>query len=93
MIKFVKIDHVQICIPLGTENMAREFYGDLLGLTEIPKPNNLKARGGLWYKIADIELHIGVEDGINSSKRHPAFEIVELEIVKNYLLNKGVKIK
>ena len=40
------IDHVQIAIPVGGEDQARPFYGDLLGLTEVPKPAELAKRGG-----------------------------------------------
>ena len=46
------IDHVQIAIPLGGEAAARGFYGDLLGLTELPKPADMAARGGCWYRSA-----------------------------------------
>ena len=56
-----RLDHVQICIPIGEEARAREFYTQVLGLEEVEKPEALKANGGLWFKIADIHLHIGVE--------------------------------
>ena len=29
-----RLDHVQVCVPRGAEPQAREFYGQLLGLTE-----------------------------------------------------------
>jgi hypothetical protein len=32
------IDHVQVAAPPGSEGQARRFYGDLLGLPELPKP-------------------------------------------------------
>jgi catechol 2,3-dioxygenase-like lactoylglutathione lyase family enzyme len=86
-----RLDHVQICIPVGAEDEARAFYTDLLGFTEIEKPEALKANGGLWYKVGDIELHIGVEqrDGYNS-KSHPAFEVENIDEVRRYLEEKGV---
>ena len=58
MINFKRLDHIQICIPKGKENEARYFYTDIIGLTEIPKPDSLIANGGVWYKIADIQLQI-----------------------------------
>jgi len=73
-IEFKRINHIQICIPKNKEDEARKFYCGLLGLEEIEKPEDLKKNGGFWLKIADIELHIGTEDQINKSKRHPAFE-------------------
>ena len=42
----VGIDHVQLAMPEGGEETARAFYRDALGLTEVPKPADLAARGG-----------------------------------------------
>jgi catechol 2,3-dioxygenase-like lactoylglutathione lyase family enzyme len=39
-------DHVQIAAPVGCEDAARRFYGGLLGLRELEKPEILRARGG-----------------------------------------------
>jgi catechol 2,3-dioxygenase-like lactoylglutathione lyase family enzyme len=90
MINFKRIDHVQICIPKGKENEARAFYTDVIGLKEIPKPASLAANGGLWYQLADIELHLGVEPEI-ITRRHPAFEIADVPAARA-LLEKKVKI-
>lgn len=92
-IKVKRLHHVQICIPPGAEDEAREFYGVLLGLNEIEKPAQLKKNGGLWFEIGDVQLHIGVEDAPASSKRHPAFEVEDLASVENYLRGRGVKLR
>ncbi len=92
-INFKKINHVQICIPIGEEEKGREFYCEILGLKEIEKPENLKKNGGFWLEIADIQLHIGTEIIEGKSKRHPAFEIDNLSAAKEYLTKKGVTIK
>jgi len=91
-INFKQIEHVQITVPPGSEQKARDFYSGILGLEEIEKPDSLKSSGGVWFKIAGIELHLGVEELVNT-KRHPAFEVSELNKVKDYLIEKGVKIK
>lgn len=91
-INFKRIDHVQITIPEGKELEAREFYSGLLGLEEIEKPDSLKASGGVWFKIGDVELHLGVENSA-VSKRHPAFETEYLDEIKIYLSDNNVKIK
>jgi catechol 2,3-dioxygenase-like lactoylglutathione lyase family enzyme len=90
-INFRRLDHVQLCIPPDAEERAREFYGGLLGLAEIEKPAPLKARGGLWFEIADIQLHVGVERDQGKSKRHPAFEVENVEAVRSYLEQNGVR--
>ncbi|AST91583.1 VOC family protein [Sutcliffiella cohnii] len=94
MINFKRLHHIQLCIPIGDEDKARDFYGRILQLKEKEKPEALKKNGGLWFDVGDIELHLGVES-INSSpsKRHPAFEVENILEVKEYLKDRGVKIK
>jgi catechol 2,3-dioxygenase-like lactoylglutathione lyase family enzyme len=92
-VRIKRLDHVQICIPFGAEEQAREFYTQVLGLEEIEKPDALKANGGLWFQIADIQLHVGVEDAQGKSKRHPAFEVEGLEQIRDYLQRNRVRIK
>jgi catechol 2,3-dioxygenase-like lactoylglutathione lyase family enzyme len=74
------IHHVQLTIPRGCEQQAREFYCHLLGFTEIPKPDNLLTRGGFWLKVGDRELHIGVEDRVErlATKAHVAYAVRDL---------------
>ena len=90
-ISFSRIDHVQVCIPPQAEPRARDFYGRLLGLEEIEKPAALRENGGLWYALADVQLHIGVEPEVAPSKRHPAFEVEEIDAVRRYLEGNGVR--
>jgi catechol 2,3-dioxygenase-like lactoylglutathione lyase family enzyme len=57
------LDHVQVAMPPGEEERARDFYGGVLGLREIAKPPNLAARGGVWFAVGARQLHLGVEPG------------------------------
>ena len=41
MTPVVGLDHVQVAAPKGCEREARSFYGGLLGLPEIEKPEPL----------------------------------------------------
>lgn len=93
MIHFKRLNHIQICIPTGKEPDARKFYTEVIGLKEIPKPEALIPNGGLWYQLADIQFHIGTEDEINKSKRHPAFEVSNLNDARKHLENYQVAIK
>lgn len=36
--KWIGLDHVQLAAPAGTEDVARKFFGELLGMPEVPKP-------------------------------------------------------
>jgi catechol 2,3-dioxygenase-like lactoylglutathione lyase family enzyme len=70
----VRIDHVQLAMPGGQEDRARQFYRDVLGLVEEPKPANLAARGGVWFRRADVQVHLGVDAEFHASRKaHPAF--------------------
>ncbi len=73
------LDHIQLAIPRDGEPAARAFWGDLIGLTEIEKPEALKARGGCWFQLAGAELHLGVEDPFRPAKKaHPGFRVQNL---------------
>jgi hypothetical protein len=58
----IEIDHVQITAPKGCESDARGFFGILLGLEEIQKPEPLRSREGCWFRVGSRQLHIGFED-------------------------------
>jgi catechol 2,3-dioxygenase-like lactoylglutathione lyase family enzyme len=88
-----RLDHVQVCIPVGEEARARDFYGRVLGFREIQKPAALKENGGLWFEVADIQLHIGVEANQSKSKRHPAFEVEGLDEIRDYFREQQIEIR
>jgi catechol 2,3-dioxygenase-like lactoylglutathione lyase family enzyme len=71
------IDHVQVAAPPGCEAAAEEFYGRLLGMEQIAKPQALAGRGGCWFGAGAQELHVGVEQQhfIPAGKAHPALAV------------------
>lgn len=76
----ISINHVQIAMPEGEEDIARAFYINILGFTEIPKPSALIKRGGVWFQSENVQLHLGVEKYFRSARKaHPAFIVDELE--------------
>ncbi|MEQ1724483.1 MAG: glyoxalase [Sphingopyxis sp.] len=80
------IDHVQTAIPVGGEAVARGFYGVLIGLAEIPKPTDMAARGGCWFAVGDLQLHLGVEEGfIPAKKAHVALCTDALGVLRERL--------
>ena len=73
------LDHMQMAIPAGGETLARQFYGELLGLVEMDKPAALATRGGCWFNGPGFQLHLGVEaDFVPARKAHPAFLVADL---------------
>jgi len=76
----LRINHVQIAMPQGQEEAARRFYGGVLGLSELPKPSRLAARGGAWFALAGAQLHLGVDADFRAAKKaHVAFDVEELD--------------
>jgi catechol 2,3-dioxygenase-like lactoylglutathione lyase family enzyme len=70
---FAGIDHVQLAMPPGEEDVARLFYTGVLGLPEVPKPPTLASRGGCWFELGSTRVHLGVEDDFRpAGKAHPA---------------------
>jgi hypothetical protein len=70
------LDHVQIAAPLACESEARRFYGTLVGLPELEKPEPLRARGGVWFALGDGQLHVGVEEPFAAARKaHPALRL------------------
>lgn len=70
----LRIDHVQLAMPRGGEDRAREFYSGLLGIPEVPKPEALAKRGGCWFQRGDLKVHLGVEAEFRAARKaHPAF--------------------
>jgi catechol 2,3-dioxygenase-like lactoylglutathione lyase family enzyme len=85
------IDHVQIAAPRGCEPAAREFFGRILGLQEIEKPEPLRARGGCWFRAGSRQLHIGVEESFRpATKAHPAFAVSDINPTFAALQKAGV---
>ncbi|NNE67198.1 MAG: glyoxalase [Pyrinomonadaceae bacterium] len=90
--KLLGLHHVQITIPVGKEEKAREFYCGLLGLEEIPKPENVLSAGGFWVSLNDVQLHIGCYERAISpdSKEHVAFLVDSLKKWMTRFENAGV---
>ena len=86
----VLLHHVQLAMPVGGENKARSFYGDLLGIAETPKPRSMQANGGCWFEQNLTRIHLGVEEGfIPAKKAHPALQVSEFNALRLNLENAG----
>ena len=69
----IGLDHVQLAMPAGGEDLARHFYGVVLGLVEQPKPAHLATRGGCWFRNGFVNIHLGVDKEFRPAKKaHPA---------------------
>ena len=87
------IDHVQVAAPRGCEAEARAFYGGLLGLEELEKPEPLRARGGCWFRAGSHELHVGVEEPFAPARKaHPGLVVDDLAALAGLLRGRGIDV-
>ena len=92
--EFISIDHVQLAMPAGQEAVARAFFRDLLGMSEIPKPAPLAKRGGCWFQGGEVQIHLGVEAEFRPAKKaHPALRCKHFDALLENLVAAGVLVE
>jgi catechol 2,3-dioxygenase-like lactoylglutathione lyase family enzyme len=88
------IDHVQLAMPPHGEAQARHFYGSLLGLQEMAKPEPLARRGGCWFIGPGIHIHLGVSHDFHPARKaHPAFRVRDLAALRDRLTSSAVAVE
>ena len=89
----MRFHHVQLAMPRGEEAAARRFYVRVLRMEEVPKPEALAARGGCWFRLDEVELHLGVEEPFAPARKaHPAIVVEDLDDVRLALEDAGVNV-
>jgi catechol 2,3-dioxygenase-like lactoylglutathione lyase family enzyme len=90
----VNLHHVNVTVPRALEQAAKDFYSARLGLDEVPKPEASRERGGAWYQLGSVQLHLSLADGFDerSSTRHVCFVVEDLHRAQDHLASAGVKI-
>ncbi|MGH3149536.1 MAG: VOC family protein [Streptosporangiaceae bacterium] len=88
------IHHVQLACPPGSEDALRDFYGRVLGFSELAKPPVLAARGGCWFRAHGIELHLGVDQDFRPAcKAHPGLLVRDLDAWADRLRAEGAPVR
>lgn len=87
----VKLQHVSIPRPPGSDAVTRAFFGDLLGLEEIPTPKSIQAVEVIWFKAGDgAELHLFSEEPLDDpSIRHFCLVVDDLAAMRRKLAAAG----
>ena len=88
-----QLHHVNVTVPAELEAATKEFYGSVLGLTQVPKPAASRPSGA-WYQIGDTQLHLSVEEQADGSmsSRHVCFTVSDLSAAENRFREAGVEI-
>ena len=91
---FTRLHHMQIAMPAGAEQQAREFFVDVLGMTEVDKPPLLARRGGAWFRGGGVELHLGAEERFTPDRKgHPGILVDDLDDVAERLERGGYPVR
>ncbi|GAA2060237.1 VOC family protein [Streptomyces albiaxialis] len=86
------VDHVLLAAPPGSEPALRRFYAEVLGMTELPKPEALAARGGCWFTSGTAVLHLGIEDPFTPPRKaHPGLRVTDLDALAARLEAAGTR--
>jgi len=92
--KIIALDHVQLAMPPRREADAERFYAGLLGLERVPKPPPLAAKGGCWFRMGGVQIHLGVEPDFRPAKKaHPALIVTGLDALCAKLRSSGVAVR
>ncbi|MCQ6555640.1 glyoxalase [Streptomyces sp. C10-9-1] len=87
------VDHVQLAAPPGSEGALRAFYTGVLGMAEVPKPPALAARGGCWFALGAVRLHLGVEEDFRPARKaHPGLRVTGIGAFARRLEARGAKV-
>ena len=88
----MRFSHVNVTMPKGAEDIARAFYGGLLNLREIPKPESIRHRGGVWFDAGGLDVHLSIEENRDGadSYRHFGLECTDVEALRQRLNEAGV---
>jgi catechol 2,3-dioxygenase-like lactoylglutathione lyase family enzyme len=90
----IRLDHVQLAMPAGREAEAIAFYDGVLGITNVPKPAHLAARGGCWFEDGPLKVHLGVDqDFVPAAKAHPAFVVEDLAGLVERVRAAGLRVR
>ncbi|GAA4078438.1 VOC family protein [Streptomyces shaanxiensis] len=88
------VDHVLLAAPPGSEERLRAYYVGVLGMTEIPKPPVLAARGGCWFQAGPVQLHLGMEEDFRPAKKaHPGLRVTAIERYGARLAAHGARVE
>jgi catechol 2,3-dioxygenase-like lactoylglutathione lyase family enzyme len=94
-IKVTELSHVNVTVPQSLEEVTKHFYGSVMGLQEVPKPADSKGRGGAWYQLGAVQLHLSREEAAvqnDGSKRHVCYAVQSLAEAEQHFRDSGVEV-
>ena len=93
-IGIIQVNHVNVTVPAALESAAKHFYGVVLGLPEIPKPEGTRQNMGAWFDLGNAQLHLSVEDNVTNevSDRHVCYQVFDITAADLHFRQAGIEI-
>ncbi|MGI9069006.1 MAG: VOC family protein [Pyrinomonadaceae bacterium] len=94
-IGIIGVNHVNVTVPTALEQAAKDFYGAVLGLPQIPKPEGTRQNMGAWFDLgAGLQLHLSIEDNVQNeaSDRHVCYQVADAANAELHFRNAGIEI-
>ena len=86
------VHHIALTIPPGAQAQVRAFYGELLGMTEVDRPDS--DAGGCHFRSGDLEFDFDVEAGARTPRRaHPGALVPDIDALAARLTEAGIRIE
>ena len=90
-IRAERLDHAAIVVT--DLSRARRFYGEVLGLREVPRPESFDFPGA-WYEIGPTYLHLlGKPDADAASPRHFCLWVTDLRAAARRIEGAGFTVE
>jgi len=84
------LQHVSSPFPASEREAIRSFYGDLLGLTELPVPTTLSHMDLVWFSAGSgLELHFFPGAPDRNADRHFCLDVTDLAGTRQRLIEHG----
>jgi catechol 2,3-dioxygenase-like lactoylglutathione lyase family enzyme len=95
----IGLQHVQVNVPLICEEEAHRFYGEIVGMETMSRPQSLSDAGrrGAWFRCGEQEFHVFSNPtagfDASTSSQHPALLVDDLDALRGRLTGAGYEIE
>lgn len=92
-----RLQHVAVTFPEGRADAIRGFYGGVLGIPEMPVPEEVAHLGWVWFATADdgVELHFipHAIDPDPARAHHFCLQVDDLDALRGRLVAAGAEVR
>ena len=93
-LEILELHHVNVTVPQALEEATKHFYGVVLGLKQLQKPEGSRTSVGAWYQLGPVQLHLSIENEVDNqaSDRHVCYVVGDVAAAAEHFRNEGVTV-